>query len=186
MTCNRLLKLSVLLFAGLIVIFMAEMTFGARVEEEARVKTAYIYNFCKYVTWPKAVTDDPIDICLLGQDPLAEHLPTLEHKKIQSRKIVVRLYSVCSGSAVNCCEVLFISGSEKKKLGSLLNALAGNAVLTVSDIEGFARRGGMIELVRQGNKIRFVINKESVDKAGLVISSRLLKLATIVTTEQGK
>jgi len=186
MTCNRFLKISVLAFAGLLFIFMAEMTFGARIEEEARVKTAYIYNFCKYVTWPKAVADDPVDICLFGQDALVEHLPTLEQKKIHSRKIIVQLKSVCSDMTASCCEVLFISKSEKENLADILKTLAGNPVLTVSDIEGFARLGGMIELVRQGNKIRFKINKESADKAGLVISSRLLQLATIVGGEQDK
>jgi transcription antitermination factor NusA-like protein len=148
------------------------------------VKTAYIYNFCKYVTWPPPAVGGPLDICLLGQDPVAAYLPTLEQKKIQDRKISVGLYSVCAD--MTCCEVLFISRSEEEQLKNILNMQAGKAVLTISDIQGFARQGGMVELVRQGKKLRFIINKNRVDRAGLVISSRLLKLATIYNEEQAQ
>ena len=178
MTCNRLVKISILSIIVLMCICMSEMTFGARIEDEARVKTAYIYNFCKYVTWPESAAGEPLDICLLGQDPLAEYLPSLKKKTIASRNIEVQLYSICSDAS--CCELLFISKSEKENLEKVLSTLAGQPVLTVSDIKGFAEKGGMIELVRQGNKIRFVINRKSVEQAGLTISSRLLKLATLV------
>jgi dihydroxyacid dehydratase/phosphogluconate dehydratase len=53
-------------------------------------------------------------------------------------------------------------------------------VLTVSDLPHFAERGGMIGLVRQQDRIRFEVNRTAAEKANLVLSSELLKLATKV------
>ena len=50
----------------------------------------------------------------------------------------------------------------------------------MSDMEGFATRGGIIELLKRGNKIRFEVNVASAEAAGLTISSSLLRLARTV------
>lgn len=184
MTRNRFIKIAGLSLTLLLFFFVAEITFGARVEEEARVKTAYIYNFCKYVTWPDSADEEPFNICLLGQDPLVEQLAMLEQKKVKSRNIVVKSFSSCS--AAQRCEVLFVSATKKENLAVIIPSFKGLPVLTISDIKGFAQKGGMIELVKQENKIRFSINKQRLDEANLTMSSRLLKLATIVDGEQGQ
>ncbi len=184
MTRNRFIKITGLSLTLLLFFFVAEITFGARVEEEARVKTAYIYNFCKYVTWPDSADEEPFNICLLGQDPLVEQLAMLEQKKVKSRNIVVKSFSSCS--AAQRCEVLFVSATKKENLAVIIPSFKGLPVLTISDIKGFAQKGGMIELVKQENKIRFSINKQRLDEANLTMSSRLLKLATIVDGEQGQ
>ena len=181
---NRFITIAGLSFFLLIFIFPAGITLGARVEEEARVKTAYIYNFCKYVTWPALTEDASIDICILGQDQLVEQITMLEKKKIKSRNIIVNFYSSCSAAA--CCEVLFISDTEKENITAITESLRGLPVLTISDIKGFAQKGGIIELVKQDNKIRFIINKQRLDEAKLTISSRLLKLATIINGEHSQ
>jgi hypothetical protein len=51
-------------------------------------------------------------------------------------------------------------------------------VLTVAEMDRFTETGGMINFIRQGNKIRFQINKVAAKSAGLKISSKLLSLAS--------
>jgi hypothetical protein len=59
----------------------------------------------------------------------------------------------------------------------------GNAtVLTVSDIPQFCQRGGMIQFVLQGDRVRFEVNLAAAQHAGLSLSSELLKVATTVRT----
>jgi hypothetical protein len=53
-------------------------------------------------------------------------------------------------------------------------------VLTISDIPGFARDGGMICLVRTGNRLGFEIDPRAVAEAGLGVRAQLLDLADIV------
>jgi hypothetical protein len=54
------------------------------------------------------------------------------------------------------------------------------AVLTVSDMPQFAQRGGMIQFVLEGNRVRFEVNLIATQHAGLTLSSDLLKVATAV------
>ena len=75
----------------------------------------------------------------------------------------------------------FISRSQVRQLPRLLAGLAGASTLTVGETEDFAREGGMITFHIEENKVRFEINAEAAQRAGLRISSQLLKLATRVT-----
>ena len=78
--------------------------------------------------------------------------------------------------AINC-HILFISGSEKGRLPQILKQLNGRNVLTVGEMPGFTETGGMINFVLEGTKIRFQINNEAANSAGLKISSKLLNLS---------
>ena len=76
--------------------------------------------------------------------------------------------------------MLFISASEQDGLAGILDALAGLGVLTVGETEGFARRGGMIEMKVSGNKIRLELNVTAIRDAGLAVSSQLLNVSSVV------
>jgi len=58
--------------------------------------------------------------------------------------------------------------------------LKGQSILTVGDVEGFSKDGGIIRLVTEQNKIHFRINPEAAKNANLTVSSKLLRLAEIV------
>jgi hypothetical protein len=78
------------------------------------------------------------------------------------------------------CHVLFVSDSELERLDTILGAVKGTHVLTVSDIPQFLRRGGMIQFTRQGGRLRFEINLPATQEARLMISSDLLRVASAV------
>jgi hypothetical protein len=77
------------------------------------------------------------------------------------------------------CQVLFIPSSERVRLTPLLKVVAQRPILTVSDIEGFARRGGILQMYSAASRIRFVINRASAQRAGLRIAAPLLDLAEV-------
>ena len=160
----------------------AVITLSAKAEEpllhEYRVKTAFLYNFAKFVQWPEAAFVDlksPVTICILGKDPLIDVLQSLTAKTIQGRRIVVS-YSK-NVMSVKGCHILFVAKSEKSRIKHTISKLKGSPVLTVSDVDDFVKAGGMIGMVRVENKIRFHINLVSAQDSGLTISSQLLKLA---------
>jgi hypothetical protein len=76
--------------------------------------------------------------------------------------------------------VIFISASEESNLPAILKVLEGQAILTVSEIENFAQRGGMIKLAKESNKLVFEINVDVAKRAKLAMSAQLLRLARIV------
>ena len=78
------------------------------------------------------------------------------------------------------CRVLFIGSSEEGRLKEILTTLDKTGVLTVSDMPNFLQRGGMIQFVLDGNKVRFEVNLRPAQDAGLTVSSELLKVAISV------
>jgi hypothetical protein len=54
-------------------------------------------------------------------------------------------------------------------------------VLTVGDMDDFVEFGGVINLTKSADKIRFQINLAAAKKAQLKLDLKLLKLASSVT-----
>lgn len=151
--------------------------------EEYAVKAAYLYNFAKFVEWPADVfasKNSPITLCIVGSHPFGQALDTIIDKTIRDRRLKVRNLSHNRAVAHHNCHILYINDSEKEHVEELLAATAYSPVLTISDIRGFADAGGMIGLVKIGQRIRFEINVLAVRQANLDISSQLLKLARII------
>ncbi len=145
------------------------------------VKAVYLYNFGRFVEWPSSVIakSDVYNICILGQDPFGPALDaTLAGETIGGKNISAKRISTPQ-EAVDC-QILFMSAAEENQLNRIIEALDKGAILTVSDMPRFSRRGGMIQFVVEGKKVRFEVNLTAVQRAGLTLSSELLKVATAV------
>jgi hypothetical protein len=149
---------------------------------EYEVKAAFLLNFAKFVDWPAAAFQDggsPIVIGVLGDDPFGRSLDnTVADKKVKGRSIAVKRSK--SLSELQSCQILFVSSSEKGRLTWIISETKGRPVLTVGDTPGFAGRGGVIDFIPRERTIGFEINQGAASKAGLSISSHLLRLAKIV------
>jgi hypothetical protein len=145
------------------------------------VKAVYLYNFGRFVEWPARVTikNDSFTVCVLGQDPFGSALDTaLAGESIGGKSVAAKRISTPQEAA--SCQILFMSSAEESRLSRIIEALDKGAVLTVSDMPQFSQRGGMIQFVLEGKKVRFEVNLTAVQRAGLTLSSELLKVATTV------
>jgi len=152
------------------------------------VKLAFLYNFTKFVEWPAGSYRDaaaPLVICIAGLDPFS---PDLE-QELQTRTAAGRWVEVRTlkpADALSGCHVLFVPATEKDQ-DKIVRDLNGSSTLTVGETEGFAARGGVINLTVEENKVHFEINQVAADRAGLKISSKLLSIAKIVKEQdQGR
>ncbi len=147
---------------------------------EYQVKAAFLYNFGKFVEWPPgALPADSFAICVLGEDPFGPELDRLiEGKSVHGKKLGA--HRLGRAEEAGKCQVLFVSASENGRLAHILASVRGRSVLTVGDTEGFAHRGGIINFRLVENKVRFEINLDAAERAGLTVSSQLLKLAKII------
>lgn len=155
--------------------------FGGPTLGEYQAKAAFLYNFTKFVEWPPqvfATPAAPLQICVLGDDPFGASLDALAERSTQGRALVIRRVATPGQGAA--CQILFIAASEEARLPQLLAALAARPVLTVADVPGFAEAGGMINLSVDESRVRMEINVEAAQRAGLRISSQVLRLARIV------
>jgi len=153
---------------------------------EGDVKAAFVFNFIRFVEWPASAfrsPEDPIVLSVLGNDPTAAALASLDGKKASGRRLVVR--KVPALSALERCHVLFVGASEKAGLAPVLGAAQRWPVLTVADFEGFAGRGGAIGFIRRDDRVGFEINEESPRKAGLKVNAKLLYLGKSVRGREG-
>ena len=145
------------------------------------MKSAYLYNFGKFITWPPdpAKSPDAFEICVLGKDPFGPILDeTVKGEKINGRKIEIR--RILRVSEASGCNILFISSSEENHLPGIVAETPRMHLLTVSDIPRFAERGGTIGLVSQEDRIRFEVNRKRAEESHLGLSSELLKVAVKV------
>ncbi len=145
------------------------------------VKAVYLYNFGRFVEWPTSVTikNDSFTVCVLGQDPFGPALDsTLAGETIGGKSVTAKRIS--SPQEAISCQILFMSSGEDSRVNKIIETLDKGAVLTVSDMPQFSQRGGMIQFVLEGKKVRFEVNLTAVQRAGLTLSSELLKVATTV------
>jgi hypothetical protein len=170
---------------------------------EYQIKAAFLYNFVKFTYWPgeQAVdsnepnavdSNEPMTIGIIGEDPFGDAFEPIKDKRIKGRKILLKRFKGLEESkpskeqleAVRKCHLLFVCLSQKEQLKEIMDSVKSCPVLTVGDMDDFLESGGMINFIVEENKIRFEINLTAVRRAGLRISSRLLRLAKRVLREE--
>lgn len=156
---------------------------GADGPTEYELKAVFLYNFTKYVTWPPGALDpdSPLTLCVLGNDPFGRVLDdTIRGETVQDHALATRRLARVEESGG--CHLLFVSRSANGELPRVLDYVARAPVLTVGEVETFTGRGGMIALRNEDNRIRLEFNVEAAERAGLRLSSQLLKLGRVRST----
>lgn len=149
---------------------------------EYQVKAAFLLNFAKFIEWPRDAFHGetaPIALCVFTYDPFGNALDEiLRGKNINGREVVGRRTSELP--ELKDCQVVFLSDKADKRLSEVLNSLKGSSVLVVGEGEDFAERGGAVQFFLDDKKLRFAVNVDAVQRAGLTVSSKMLALARIV------
>lgn len=153
---------------------------------EHELKAAYLLSLPKYVEWPAASfasADAPFVIGVFGKDPIVDVLKSsLANRERQGRDVTLRHFAdKLSSEQLQECHIVYVSAAKKTELADLLAKLGTKPVLTVADYEEFVTNGGMISLVRNGPRIDIFANLDAAEKSHLVISSKFLTRATVVS-----
>ena len=176
---SHALRLRNLLWAGLCVLCWAGgLAHATNPVEEPDLKAAYIFNFIQFIEWPDSdlATDGDWPLCISPFSPLKRALTALEGKPARKgRPIRVRLLELAE---LRHCRVLVLHGSDIEPVLRTLRALpSAHGILTVADEDAAGSPDIMITLGQQKNRIVFAINTDATARAGLSVSSRLLRLA---------
>ena len=146
--------------------------------DERAMKSAYLYNFALFAQWPN-LPDTDFQLCVLGTTPLDAELGRLRGKPVQNG-LPIAMRWITPGEPLEGCQLLYVDEHNRKTLDSLIRRLGSLPVLTITDATGFADRGIMIEMRKQGQRIVFDVNLAAARRARLDFSARLLKLASFV------
>jgi len=148
---------------------------------EYEIESAMLYNFTKFVDWPGSALGAggvPVVVGVWGDDGLFPVLAVaLRNKTVYGHPVVVRRLD--SSADPRSCAVLFVGASDRKEIARIVQSVRGSPVLTIGELVQFSRLGGVLAFIRDGNRIRFEINLDAADRAGLQVSSKLLRLAAV-------
>ena len=144
------------------------------------VKAAYLLQFSKYVEWPEDISADNekvITLCILGQDPFGSIIDQA-NRFFHDKKIKIKRINNLAN--IKNCQILFVGADQQQQMEKIIEAVATQPILLISDKKDFLERGGMINFIPIGKKIRFNINLKNCKNNQLKISSKLLKVANKV------
>lgn len=151
-------------------------------QEEYAIKAAYLVNFARLVAWPEGrgpLADGRVTLCVrAGPEAMLAITEGVVGATVDGLGVATR--SVGTPEELTGCHLLYVAAEPEQEAAALLERSVAQATLTVGEGEAFVRKGGMIGLVRLDNKLRFAIDRGEATRAGLRISSRLLRLSTWV------
>lgn len=144
---------------------------------ELQARSAYVFNFLKFVEWPADALKPGgrIRLCVIGDSELRIALSELTGRRVGEYELHVPPRPI--NDDLFACHVLFIGEQEQRRIGPIIRSLGDASVLTISDIPDFAERGGGIGLLHRDNRMLFEVNLASTRKAGLRLSGQMLNLA---------
>ena len=160
--------------AALLALLAAGRPAQAQDPSEYNLKAVLFVRLAQFIYWPaeKSVSP-PLKLCVVGRNPFGNALS-------QADQSSQGIETVLSPADLGVCHLLFIPRSESASLNQWLERSSQRTLVTVSDIPGFARSGGMIELPLEGERIAIVINRRSAQKKAIEFNAQLLRLARVI------
>jgi len=149
------------------------------VGSEYQTKAAQIYAFTKFVEWPPKKfpsADSPFIIGVWGSDEITDFLrESFQSRRIKDRPVEIRHLS--SKAELGPCHLVFVSRSERDRLGSVLSEMRHENILSVGESENFLRSGGVINFLSVEGATRFQINLDAANRERLKVSSKLFPIS---------
>jgi len=138
-----------------------------------RLRAAYLFSFAKLVEWPSTQTG-AFTFCFIGARGVRGALVSgTAGRTLNDRPIATR--AIGPLAAASGCQVLYV---ESSRGGAWANAAVVRA-LTVGDSKPFTHEGGILSLFEEHNRLRFEVNLDNAQRAGVRLSPELVKAASI-------
>ena len=167
------------------------------VAKVSEVKAAYVRNIAAMTTWPEEKLGDPgrpMVVGVLGADPngvvrsMRMRMGTGAGLLAQGRRLdllamdtLITADPEATIAALQRCDLLFLSEDGREQWQRIKSVVSEMPIVTLGEIEQFAELGGMIEYVidLDAGRIRLIVNRDAVGRAGIVLSARLLRLKSV-------
>ena len=170
--CNIILRTTCSTLASLSLITATAAP--AQVAKTGDLKAAIIYNILRFVDFPPSSIGSTLNLCVKRGVSGGSSLSSLQGKMAGPRKIAVRFIDPDWGA--DDCNVVYLGQSDTNEIARV----RGFGVLTIGDGSGFLKSGGTVGLITTGKQTRFEISLKAAKQSGVMISSKLLRLASRV------
>jgi hypothetical protein len=175
MTLRSIMKKLSIVF---IVALYANIVSAQTENQEADLKAVFLYNFTRYIDWDSSSIKNDLTIGIIGASPVTRSLNEVSRvNSTGNKRIIIKVFS--KPDEIQDCEMIFIPKKSPFSLESIL-AHTNRNVLTVSEEDGFAKKGTVFNFTIVNNKLKFEVNLKELAAKDIRVSSQLLKLAIIV------
>ena len=169
--------IKILGICGVLLSCLASSHANAASVPEYYAKGLFLLKVFDFVQWPDDLIGREAEkkLCIYGENPFSDYLQEINNA-IEKKVILQYTDDI---NQIDGCHILYISQSEKYKLKDILSFFANKPILTVSDIDKFAYKNGMIELSLHSRRknIQLRVNLDAVNHSRLKMSSNLIELA---------
>jgi hypothetical protein len=163
-----------------LLLYVSTMPTQADAVQEYAAKSVLALNLARYSEWPKDVFKGntvTVNLCLLGSEVVQQAFTMVDKKHISNK--ILSVLNINDSKQLQDCQLLYIS-ADTDKVNQLLTDSYAHHILTIGETDDFLAKGGMVYLEMADAKINLNVNLGATQKAGLQISARVLKLATII------
>lgn len=139
-----------------------------------KVHAVFLYKFSQYIEWPSAA-NDICTIGVVGDSPILEELQNLA---LTRKNLVIK--KLAPSSDMSGCQLVFVTENSSAHLTSISAKLSGKPVLVISETGAGAKKCAGINFVMVDEKMKFELNKGTIERQGLKVSGDLIKSSIIV------
>lgn len=145
---------------------------AAQSSDANQLRAAIVFNVLRFVEFP---TDQggTIEFCVAADAPENAALRSFSGRRAGARQVSVR--TIRSGS-YSGCDVVFLASADSDQI----ERASGRGRLLIGNGRSFIDNGGAVGLVQSGGQVRFQLNLRAASQSQVVISSRLIRLASRV------
>ncbi|BCS32495.1 hypothetical protein TBR22_A17100 [Luteitalea sp. TBR-22] len=166
------------------VLACATLAAGAHQVGERQLKAEMIVRMLRLVTWRTTGPADPtaaLAIVVVGDAALADALREASvGQRVDGRALGVSGVPSLTLLPASPPPVVVLAASQRASAPALVRAVEPKGVLTIGEGEGMGQAGLVIGVYVDGDRIRFDANTGAAARAGITLSSHLLRLARIV------
>jgi len=150
--------------------------------DESSIKAQWINDLIPYIKWTGRSYKE-LTICTIGSENVNVYLKEIIQKEESDAKKrgktlpLAHVEKQSSESDFTKCHILYIGTSEQNDITSLLDKTKGKQILTVSSLDKFADKGGIVEFVISTDGVVIRINEKPAENAKIIIDSDLLGFA---------
>ena len=144
---------------------------------EDKLQVIITGKIAKFISWDSN-NSETLDITVFNNKFGTYFDELYKDKKIKGKNVVINYIDRIE--QIKNTHILYICNVDFNTLNNIFSYTKDKKVVTISDIRGFAQKGGMVQIYQKNQKLKLKINLDIVNQKNIQIKSSLLRIVDIV------
>ncbi|MEO1052927.1 MAG: YfiR family protein [Bacteroidota bacterium] len=144
-----------------------------------KFKAIFVYKLMQNIQWPQTKAQEKYKLGIVGKDDIEKYLNEIfETRKVNNKSVEVRIYK--PGESVEGFHMIYVPDKSKAAVDGLREEARKHAVVLVGESPGIAQQGANLNLLTDGGKLKFEMNKAYFDQSNIKVQNTMSSLAILV------